>query len=554
VPALPTNLNPWTPQGSNPVTAEVTAGLWPSAFVTGPAGGEQPETAFVSSAEVVGVPPASKFTVQYQINPKAVWSDGVPITAADFAYLWQQLRRPSDLPSTVPVTGYDDISSLVGSNRGRTVTVTFSTPDAGWEDLFQQLVPEHIGAEGGFSGAFSRPGATSPVSGGPFVVSKVVPGQSLTLVRNPRWWGVPARLDEIVFEVVRGSSAVIRDLQDGAVDLAELGPSAALTDDVLASRDLDERSELSPTMWQLVYNEADPLFAHRSIRLAFSDALDRRELEWDTVGLEDPAVELAVNHLFAAGAGGAGDDDGAYQLGNDAAVYDLLAGDGFSRDADGLITTTTGAPLELRIVGPSRNALARRIETLLRAQLLDAGITLHVSNVPLHQLLAGVLPTGDYQLALAPYLVAPSPQQNVQLYADPVGPLEPLTVASPGVPLPASDALLSPPTPGAEPGAAVAGSVTRDVMGYDDPEIGALAAQAFSELNPADEVGLYNRIDSLLWSDLPTMPLFQSPLELVTRDDLVNVTYATTWEGPFWDASQWGLQVSPPPVTTTTLP
>lgn len=560
VDALPTNLNPTTPQGANAVTAEIAAQLWPSTFVVSSTGNAQPETSFVTSAEVVGVPPASSFTVQYQINPKAVWSDGVPITATDFVYLWQQMLTATDLPPTVPLAGYDDISSVVGSNDGRTVTVTFSTPDANWEALFAGLVPAHLAERQGFAGAFSLNGrggegaAGVAISGGPFAVERVIPGVSLTLVRNPSWWGVPARLSKLVFEVVRGSSATIRDLRAGRIDLAELGPSAALTDDVAASSDLVERSELSPTMWQLVYNHADPLLAHRSVRLAVSDAIDRRELEWDTVGLDDPAVSLALDHLAPDGLPGSADHDGAFQLGNDARADALLVADGYTRDAAGLITTSTGAPLTLDLVGPSADGTVARIEALISAQLLDAGITLRVRNVPLRRLLDGVLPAGDYQIALAPYLLAASPQENVELYSNPVGPIEPLTVSSPGGSMLAPVGDLTTPTSGTEPGAAVSGSVTRDVAGYIDPEVTALAAEAFSELNPADAASIYDRIDSLLWSDLPTMPLFQAPLELVTNDELANVTYSTTWVGPFWDADQWGLQVSPVPATTTTLP
>jgi peptide/nickel transport system substrate-binding protein len=552
VDSLPTNLNPWTPQGSNVVTAEVGAQLWPAVFATSFGGEEVPDTAFVTSAEVVGVPPASDFTVQYEINPKAVWSDGVPITATDFIYLWHELRDATDLPSTVPVAGYADIASIVASNDGRTATVSFTSPDADWESLFDGLVPAHVGERYGFAAAFGHPSATTAVSGGPFTISSVVPGQSLTLVRNPDWWGEPPRLDKIVLEVVHGSSAVIRGLQDGAIDLAELGPSTALTDDVAASSDLVEQPDLSPTLWQLVYNEADPLLAHPGIRRAVSEALDRRELEWDTVGLEDPDVLLAINHLFASGGLGAADHDGAYQLGDDSESYALFAAAGYTRDVKGLVTTPSGAPLVLHLVGPSGDGMVRAIEALLRAQLLDAGIPLQVQNVSLRRLLHGVLPAGDYQIALAPYLLSPFPGQNLTLYSDPVSPWQPETIPSPGVPVLAPQATLTP--PGLEPGAMVSGAVTRDVDGYENRVVTALAGEAFSELEPDKAMVLYNRIDSELWSDLPTMPLFQAPIELVMRDDLVNVTYATTWAGPFWDADQWGLQVSPPPATTTTIP
>src|ERR1019366_10365711 len=81
VPSLPTNFNPSTPAGSNRITAEVMAQVWPQAFVTDNQFQQTLAPGAVDSAEVIGVTP---FTVAYTIDPKAVWSDGVPITAADF--------------------------------------------------------------------------------------------------------------------------------------------------------------------------------------------------------------------------------------------------------------------------------------------------------------------------------------------------------------------------------------------------------------------------------------------------------------------------------------
>ena len=46
-------------------------------------------------------------TVTYRINPDAVWSDGVPITSADFAYTWDQVAHGADIFDR---TGYDQIA------------------------------------------------------------------------------------------------------------------------------------------------------------------------------------------------------------------------------------------------------------------------------------------------------------------------------------------------------------------------------------------------------------------------------------------------------------
>ncbi len=554
VAALPTDLNPWTAAGSSQVTAEIAPLIWPSVFVTAPGGSPQPDPALVNAAEVVGVPPASSFTVEYQINPQAIWSDGTPITAADFVYLWQQLRHASGLGPSVPVAGYDDIASISSSNAGKTVTVVFTTPYASWPSLFADLVPAQLGKAAGFSAAFAEGAAAASVSGGPFVVSSVVPGRQLVLTRNARYWAGAARLSRIVFTVVRGESQVIRDLELGTIDLAEVTPNAAVASDVAASGHLVEQVAASPRLWQLVYNLADPLLAHQTMRRAVTDLIDRSELLWNTVGLETGQPVRGATHLFQSGYPGSVGHDGAYLQSDDGAAYGLLAAAGYTRDSAGVVTTPAGTPLVLHLLAPRANLLAAETVSVVTAQLGAAGVTVQATYVPLRQLLRDDLPTGSFQIALAPYELSPQASQNVRLYSAPVGPLVSPFVPTGQAPVLAPLSAPADPAGETEPGAALSGVVSRDVAGYSDATVTALAGQAFIELNPAKAVADYNRIDSLLWGDLPTVPLFQTPVALITRDDLVNVEYAEDPAGPFWNAEQWGIQVSPQPAPPTTTP
>src|SRR5579859_855408 len=68
------------------VLTEILDQTLPKVFVV------QPDLKPVLNTEVVTsatVAKANPQTILYQINPKAVWSDGVPISASDFIYNWQ---------------------------------------------------------------------------------------------------------------------------------------------------------------------------------------------------------------------------------------------------------------------------------------------------------------------------------------------------------------------------------------------------------------------------------------------------------------------------------
>lgn len=190
---LPSTLNDHTVAGDTPAGRMLGSAVWAQVFRVGPGLTPQLDTNVVDSAEVISLSPQ---TVVYQIDPRATWSDGVPVSAADFTYAWQsQKGGATDIDGTpdsvVSTLGYRDIASLVGSNSGRTVTVVFRTPFADWASLFEDLLPAHVSEQVGWNHGFDHFAAGVFVSAGPWQVVSWQPGVEIVLGRNPRWWGSP---------------------------------------------------------------------------------------------------------------------------------------------------------------------------------------------------------------------------------------------------------------------------------------------------------------------------------------------------------------------------
>ncbi len=85
----PTGCNPHTPSGNTWANNYVLGAVLPGAYHITAQGESAVNPNLVQQAELISTTPE---TVVYTLNPKAVWSDGVPITAADFIYDWQQQR------------------------------------------------------------------------------------------------------------------------------------------------------------------------------------------------------------------------------------------------------------------------------------------------------------------------------------------------------------------------------------------------------------------------------------------------------------------------------
>jgi peptide/nickel transport system substrate-binding protein len=554
---LPSSFNPWTAAGSDSVAQMIFAQVLPQASVVDPHLApticfadvtDCPEVLF-TRAEEISINPA---TVVYDIVPSAHWSDGTPITATDFIYLWHEvLANAASLPANDALVGYEDISSITGSNGGRTVTVVFTHPYADWPALFTNLLPASVGARYGFADAFTNFDPAKDLSGGPFRIAQVIPGKEVILERNRAFWGPAPKVARIVFRVEPSETATLSALGTGAVTLAELPPGAAISAAVAGSDALVASTTASPVIWQLVFNTSDPLVASSLVRQAIATAVDRHQLIADTIGLLPGAVGGTVgNRLFPAGAPGSSGNDENYDTVDDPEADAQLTSAGDSVDAQGLVETAAGTPLTLRLLVPSGNELVANAAGQLQAELLQAGITLRIATVSPSDLLGKLLPSGEFELALAPYVVSAYPSETELLYTDPVSPSSADGVIGAG-----QDATVSP--VGSEGGAVNSGAVTRDVLAFSDPKVSDLFDQATAELNSAADASLYNEIDTLLWTEMPTLPLFEMPVTIVNRTGLLNLSDSLSPAGVLWNAENWAVQLHPAstiPTTTTTSP
>lgn len=565
VPSLPAGFNPFTPAGASPVAAMVDAQVLPQAFVVDPQFNTDLGPGLLSSAEVVSVQPQ---TVVYQINPSARWANGTPITATDFVYLWREvLAHAADVPEPGLLAGYEDISSIRGSDGGRSVTVTFSHPDADWEALFDGLLPPFVAERYGWTTGFAADAAaTRLVSGGPFEISRLVPGRELVLVRNPRYWGPPAHLERIVLAVRATVPSVLAGLGSGSVEVAVLPAGGRVDAFVAAHPGLSGEAALAPVLWQICFNLADPVVGQLAVRAGVTAVLDRPLVLADSVGLVAPDTPLTDNRVFGTGEPGSQGNAGPYDAPDVALARSSFASAGYTIGAAGLLRAGgLGPPLVLRLAFPSGDPLAARTAAVLQAELLAAGVVLRLEPVPLSQLLGTLLPAGRYQMALAPFMMSAFPSLLAGLYTDPTtGTAATLAAGPPHAALPGAVAPSLPaarraaglPSPSAsppatEPGASEASVVTRDVMGFSSPTVAAELAAASEQLNLTKSDALYNAADLALWQELPTVPLFQQPVVVVTPADLVNVSMSPGPSGIFWDAEDWAIELSPPPTTTT---
>jgi ABC-type transport system substrate-binding protein/transcriptional regulator with XRE-family HTH domain len=145
---------------------------------------------------------ADERTTTFHIDPRAAWSDGVPITAADFLF-GQRLSADPNINSA------DFFRSMsLTAPDAHTVRIQWNKPNPDYLSSLASLYPAplHVYGVGKFSGIFNpATGAynsrlaqklnvapefntTIPVDNGPFTVQSFVLDHEVVLVRNPRFF------------------------------------------------------------------------------------------------------------------------------------------------------------------------------------------------------------------------------------------------------------------------------------------------------------------------------------------------------------------------------
>ncbi|MCX5293200.1 MULTISPECIES: ABC transporter family substrate-binding protein [unclassified Streptomyces] len=344
---VPETLNTFQ-SDADAATSRVAQAVLPSMYRLDQKGRPVRNADYLESAKVVDTEP--KQVVLYKLNQQAVWSDGREIGAADFAAQWRALSGKDSAYWTARNAGYDRIEKIERGANDLQVKVTFARPYADWQSLFSPLYPKDVmGTPDAFNDGARR---KLKVTAGPFALKQVdTKNEQVTLVRNPRWWGRPAKLDEIDLKAVPLDKRATA-LAEGKIDLAEIDPSDAghfaVADRAkgtgtplmgpggrrAAAKGLEDfvvRKSLEPAYTQLALNGSTGPLADERVRRAVARALDRAALaEAVLKPLGLPAVPVG-SHLALSGQAAYADSSGALGGQDTAEAQALLADAGWVR-------------------------------------------------------------------------------------------------------------------------------------------------------------------------------------------------------------------------------
>ncbi|MGO2714225.1 extracellular solute-binding protein [Pseudomonas helleri] len=139
--------------------------------------------------------------VRFYLNPKARFSDGTPITAQDVAFTYNTLMTQGSLSyrmlygevKDVVIEGQRQIRFDFKSNQNRTLALDLDLASL-------HVLPEHWWKTRDFA---NGGGFEPPLGSGPYTVSNVDPGRSISFQRNPDWWAKDLPVSKGLYNVDR---------------------------------------------------------------------------------------------------------------------------------------------------------------------------------------------------------------------------------------------------------------------------------------------------------------------------------------------------------------
>jgi peptide/nickel transport system substrate-binding protein len=488
---------------------------------------------------------AERSYVTFHLDPAAKFSDGAPVTAEDVIFSWQLLRdkgRPNHRTYYAKVAKAEAIGEqavrfdLSGSDDRELALIL---------GLMPVLAKHAVNPE-----TFEETSFQAPLGTGPYLVAEVDPGKSVTLKRNPNYWGRDLSInrglwnfDEIRLDYYREANSHLEAFKRGLYDF---------------------RNELDPGRWQTAYDfpalregrvlkealptgvpKASSYYVFNTRRAVFSDLRVREailllfDFEWINHGYFFDLYRRSASYfddselsshgrpadqrekaLLAPFANAVRADvlDGAWSppvsdgSGRDRATLKralaLLAASGYELRGTELVERKSGRPLTFEILVKARDE--ERLALLFSQSLKRAGIAARVRMVDAVQY-EGRRLTYDFDMIEYRWDQSLSPGNEQAFYWGSA----------------AAD----------QPG-------TRNYMGVKSAAVDAMIAALLKAEGRADFVASVRALDRVLISGFYVIPLFYPPAQWIARWTTVGRPATTSLYG--YLPETWWREPKPP--------
>jgi peptide/nickel transport system substrate-binding protein len=214
----------------------------------------------------------------FRLRPKVQFHDGRPLTSADVKFTLEKLigRNP---PSEMLKSELADVAEI-RDPEPQTVEIMLQRPNYLLPAVLAEvgIMPAHL---------YNRFGLRNPklnwmpVGTGPYRAESRKDKDTLTLVRNERYWGHPARISRLIFISIGDPARALTTLRNGELDILSSLHSSYYPEQISASRLKSNYQTIRIHPYRLrvmLYNHRHRVLRDRRVRLAIERLTDRDRL------------------------------------------------------------------------------------------------------------------------------------------------------------------------------------------------------------------------------------------------------------------------------------
>ncbi len=346
-------------------------------------------------------------TITFHLRRDVRWTDGHPLTAEDVLFTYRAIIDPE-----TPTPYADDYLQVKRAEAPDPYTfrVHYDRPFApALESWGLNILPAHILR--GQKLAESRYGR-EPVGSGPYMLRQAadwVPGQRMTLVRNPDYWEGTVWIERQIIRVIPDLQTQFLELKTGGLDGMGLTPPQYKfqTNTVEFRSHFEKYRYLAAQYTYLGFNLRDPRFADKRVRQAFAYAINKDEIiRGALLGYGVPiSVPVRPTHWVY------NPDTRTYPYDPQKALT-LLKEAGWTRDANGR-QVKGGKPFRFEILTNQGNAQRQRAGEIIQQRLADIGVEVSVRQVEWAAFVKDFLMPARFEAYIGAWTTPPDPDQFV---------------------------------------------------------------------------------------------------------------------------------------------
>ncbi len=272
-------------------------------------------------------------TLIFHLHKDVKWHDGEDFSAEDVKWTFDEIMDKKGFASS----SLSSVESVEVKDKD-TVVFHLSQPDSGllgyiaWMGTY--IMPKHI-----YEGTdwLTNDANYNPIGTGPFKFVEMVEGESITLEKNPDFFGEGPYVDKLIFKIIPDGNTAYQAWLNDEIDQTLAGVPATEIEKLKK----DDRFRFVPKSWPnksyLCFNMQSGIFTDKNLREAVLYGIDREDIFKRVLKEQGTISEYFIAPEYAW----AINKDVKSPERDLAKAQELIEAAGYTKDADGYYFETT---------------------------------------------------------------------------------------------------------------------------------------------------------------------------------------------------------------------